>query len=86
MRSISSYNRIIKRIESNIGLTESRIHDFRHMVATALQNAEVPSSKITIQLGHSNTSVTEKVYLHSERVDITGNAKKLREAFGFDNI
>lgn len=64
----NSVNRIIYRMMEEAGLPKCRVHDFRHAVATILFENHVPIKDITIQLGHGQTSTTEKLYIHNKRI------------------
>lgn len=48
------------------GIKPIRLHDFRHSHATLLVNKKIPIKVISDRLGHSKTSTTLDVYVHSD--------------------
>lgn len=70
--SPNSVNRIINKLMDRANLPHCRIHDIRHAVASMLFEMGVPLPEITTQLGHGQTSTTEKLYVHKKNI---GNAK-----------
>ena len=67
------------RVRDALGLQEVRLHDLRHFTATQLIGAGVDVRTVAGRLGHSDPSVTLRVYSHAleERdraaADIMGN-------------
>ncbi len=51
-------------VRANLGLTQIRLHDFRHFAATRLISAGVSARTVAGRLGHSNASTTLQVYSH----------------------
>ena len=49
---------------NEIGLPPCRVHDYRHAVASLLFESGTPLADVTIQLGHGQTSTTERIYIH----------------------
>ena len=47
------------------GLEGVRLHDLRHVAATALLNAGVPITTVSQRLGHANVSTTLNIYSHA---------------------
>ncbi|MBQ6937585.1 MAG: site-specific integrase [Clostridia bacterium] len=63
----NSINRIIMKMEKEIGLPPCRIHDFRHSFASILFDSGIELREVTTLLGHGQTSTTEKIYVHRKR-------------------
>lgn len=78
----NSINRIIKKMECKIGLPECRVHDFRHAVASMLFDNGIPLPDITTQLGHGQTSTTERIYIHKSNTANTANVRLLSGLIG----
>ncbi len=76
----NSINRIIRKMTDKIGLPPCRVHDYRHAVASLLFESGTPLADVTIQLGHGQTSTTERIYIHrsniakAEKVQVLANA------------
>ena len=51
-------------VRTNLGLTQIRLHDFRHFAATRLISSGVSVRTVAGRLGHSNASMTLQVYSH----------------------
>jgi integrase len=51
-------------VRANLGLTQIRLHDFRHFAATRLISSGVSARTVAGRLGHSNASTTLQVYSH----------------------
>jgi integrase len=51
-------------VRANLGLTQIRLHDFRHFAATRLISSGVSVRTVAGRLGHSNASMTLQVYSH----------------------
>jgi integrase len=67
-----------------IGLPQSiRLHDLRHAVASLIAQSGYASTVARDVLGHSTTSITERVYIHSysadERAALEDVARKLQD-------
>lgn len=60
----SSLNNANERFAKEAGLKRIRIHDFRHSHASLLANEGINIQEIARRLGHSNASITLKVYSH----------------------
>ncbi len=52
------------RVRDGLGLPEVRLHDLRHFTATQLIGANVDIRTVAGRLGHSDPSVTLRVYSH----------------------
>lgn len=59
---VKSIRKGFKRAVENAKLTDVTPHVLRHTAAVHMAEAGVPMSRISQFLGHSNTSVTERVY------------------------
>ena len=78
----NSINRIIKKMTEKIGLPHCRIHDYRHAVASLLFENGTPLADVTTQLGHGQTSTTERIYIHKNNVAKVENIQALSNAIG----
>ncbi|MCH5185657.1 MAG: site-specific integrase [Oscillospiraceae bacterium] len=78
----NSINRIIKKMTDKIGLPHCRIHDYRHAVASMLFESGTPLADVTTQLGHGQTSTTERIYIHRHNVAKSENIKALSDTIG----
>ena len=78
----NSVNRIIKKMEDELGLPHCRVHDYRHAVASILFENGVPLADVTTQLGHGQTSTTERIYIHRANVAPKENIQTLANAIG----
>ena len=76
----NSINRIISKITEELGLPHCRIHDFRHAVASVLFSADIPLKDITVQLGHGQTSTTERIYVHTSNKSKPENIQAISDA------
>ena len=82
---INSLNRTLKRIASSAWfekLEEKPIittHVLRHTFATRAMEARVPTKMISSWMGHSQTKVTENIYLHILPETREENAQLLEE-------
>ena len=52
------------RVRDSLGLRHVRLHDLRHFTATQLIGANVDIRTVAGRLGHSDPSVTLRVYSH----------------------
>lgn len=74
------------RVRDSLGLHDVRLHDLRHFTATQLIGAGVDVRTVAGRLGHSDPSVTLRVYSHAleERdraaADIMGNVLSPQKA------
>lgn len=78
----NSINRIIRKMTDKIGLPPCRVHDYRHAVASLLFESGTPLADVTIQLGHGQTSTTERIYIHRSNVAKAENVQALSNAIG----
>ena len=78
----NSINRIIKRMTDKIGLPHCRIHDYRHAVATMLFENNVPLADVSKQLGHGQTSTTERIYIQRNTIVTKENMHTLSNVIG----
>lgn len=76
----TSINRIIRKMTDKIGLPSCRIHDYRHAVASILFEKGTPLQDVTTQLGHGQTSTTEKIYIHRGNIAKVSNMQALSNA------
>jgi integrase len=53
------------RVRDSLGLYEVRLHDLRHFTATQLIGAGVDVRTVAGRLGHSDPSVTLRIYSHA---------------------
>lgn len=63
-RNILTY---LKQILKEAGLPPIRFHDLRHTYATLLRSIQVETKDISERLGHSNTAITQDLYMHAVR-------------------
>ncbi|MFF5363158.1 tyrosine-type recombinase/integrase [Streptomyces scabiei] len=59
-----NYTRAFLTICARNGLRRITLHGLRHGAATLLKELHVPDKDIQLILGHSNVSVTQKIYQH----------------------
>ncbi len=78
----NSINRIITKLTNELGLPHCRIHDYRHAVASILFENGVPLQDVTTQLGHGQTSTTERIYVHRNNTAKMENMQALSNAIG----
>lgn len=77
----SSITRAVKRVMENAGLPIIRVHDLRHTVASLMfEFADI--KKISTQLGHSDTRITEKIYIHRKNITDIATTEKLASIIG----
>ena len=74
-------NEICKRA----GVTRITFHTFRHMAASALKKAGVDSLVIAEELGHSNKTITEDVYIHNDKQQRRLAALNSSQMFGLES-
>lgn len=79
----NTINNYIRNMTDKLGFPPCRVHDYRHAVASILFDVGVPLKDITIQLGHGQTSTTEKIYVKRKNVSNIANTIALNNAFGF---
>lgn len=78
----NSVNRIVNRFAAEIGLPHCRMHDFRHAVATMLFESGASLVDVCTQLGHGQTSTTERIYIHKSNIAKKENADSLAKMLG----
>lgn len=76
----NSINRIIKKLTKKIGLPHCRVYDYRHAVASILFEMGMPLQDVTTQLGHGQTSTTERIYIHKSNIAKIENMQALSNA------
>ena len=76
----NSVNRIIKKLTDKIGLPHCRVHDYRHAVASILFEMGTPLQDVCTQLGHGQTSTTERIYIHKSNIAKAENIQALSKA------
>jgi len=59
---VKSLKKAIATTARNVGISDVSPHLFRHIAAAWMAEAGIAMSEIAQYLGHSSTSVTEKVY------------------------
>ncbi|WP_307132804.1 tyrosine-type recombinase/integrase [Streptomyces aurantiacus] len=59
-----NYTRAFKRLCARYQIRAIRLHDLRHGVATLLKDLGVPDKDVQLIMGHSNISITQKIYQH----------------------
>ena len=78
----NSINRIIRKMTDKLDLPPCRVHDFRHMVASKLFEMGVPLADVTLQLGHGQTSTTERLYIKKSNIAKEEPINNLTKMFG----
>ncbi len=78
----NSINRIIKKMTDKIGLPHCRVHDYRHAVASILFENGTSLQDVSTQLGHGQTSTTERIYIHKSNIARAENMQALSNAIG----
>ena len=73
----NSINRIINKMTDKLSLPHCRVHDYRHTVASILFESGAGLSDVTVQLGHGQTSTTERIYIHRQNVANKANMQVL---------
>ncbi len=61
-----SLNMAWSRVTKRVGIRYIRLHDLRHSCATAMHLRGVPLAVIAKWLGHSDPSITARIYTHSQ--------------------
>jgi len=79
-RPVKSIKKGIATAARNAGIEDVSPHVFRHTAAVWMAEAGIPMSEIAQYLGHSNTSVTEKVYARYSLEHLRGAASALEIA------
>lgn len=59
-----NYTRAFQRLCAKYQIRRIRLHDLRHGVATLLKDLGVPDKDVQLIMGHSNISITQKIYQH----------------------
>lgn len=67
---------------NKLGLPHCRVHDYRHAVATMLFEGGTLLADVTVQLGHGQTSTTERIYIRKNNVTKPENKKALSDTLG----
>lgn len=78
-------NRKVRKLIDDAGLPPCRIHDFRHAVASMLFESGASISDVMTQLGHGQTSTTEKIYIHQKRIAKKENIRAISEMLGIQS-
>ena len=60
----SNLRRAFLSLCTRAGVPAIRIHDLRHIAASAMIRAEFPVKMVTDRLGHTNPAFTLRVYTH----------------------
>lgn len=80
--SPNSINRMANALTRKAGLPHCRIHDYRHAVASLLFESGTSLQDVTTQLGHGQTSTTEKIYIHRSNIVKNENIQALSNLIG----
>ncbi len=56
-----------RKFINKYGLTASHLHTLRHTMTTLLANNGIDDSTLSKRLGHSNPSITRRIYTHVNR-------------------
>jgi hypothetical protein len=59
-----NYTRTFQQLCAKYQIRRIRLHDLRHGVATLLKDLGVPDKDVQLIMGHSNISITQKIYQH----------------------
>lgn len=59
------------------GVRPIRLHDARHTAGTAMHLRGVPLTVIAKWLGHSDTSITARIYAHSQDDELRAAGQSL---------
>ena len=62
-----NFHRKFKGKLKKVGIQEHTIHDTRHTFATLLSNANANRTAIKNIIGHSDYTMTEKIYTHKDK-------------------
>ena len=49
---------------NEVGKLKLRFHDLRHCFASMMIDCELSSTDVAAQLGHANSGITERIYIH----------------------
>ena len=83
-RDPSNVRRVWRQVRDKAGITGLVSHTLRKTVASFLDDAAVPTRKISDQLGHSRVSMTQSHYIGRKLTD-RQTADVLEELLGCDN-
>ena len=73
--------RSLKRLCKRIGIEETTFHSLRHSFCTILAKQGVPLKTASILMGHSDISVTAKIYTHVDDAEKKKGIEKLAVYF-----
>ncbi len=79
--NLGAINRVVNRLIKAAGLEHSTIHQFRHTVATVLDDEGVSLRDISVLLGHQSVSTTERNYINRIRTAKNETIKNLTSAY-----
>src|SRR5262245_47963548 len=71
-----------RAIVTAAGLPDLKPHDLRHTVATNLLRQGTPLIEVSKLLGHANTQVTERIYVHFQPEFLRGAVNRLDTLVG----
>tara|TARA_R100000808_G_scaffold23707_1_gene52992 strand:+ start:68 stop:1219 length:1152 start_codon:yes stop_codon:yes gene_type:complete len=75
----------LEKICKRADVTRITFHTFRHMAASALRKAGVDSLVIAEELGHSNKTMTEDIYIHNDKQQRRLAALNSNQLFGLES-
>ena len=71
----------LKRLCKRIGIEETTFHSLRHTFCTILAKQGVPLKTASVLMGHSNISITAKIYTHVDDTEMKKGIEKLSVYF-----
>jgi integrase len=71
---VRAHNTTVRAVGAGEVLPHARLHDLRHFHATTLLLADVPVHVVAARLGHTDPSVTLRVYAHVIRDQVAAAA------------
>lgn len=79
--AISTFYEYYKRIVTEIGRPDARIHDLRHTAATVALANGADIKTVQEMLGHTSASITLNIYAHSTEQMKADTAKRIEEYY-----
>jgi integrase len=65
----NTFTRYFKLLVKRLGLPSIRLHDVRHTYAVAARRAGITTKVISRRLGHSDITITQRIYDHVMEID-----------------